>query len=98
MLGQDLDEQRRPGGDGGVDTSVCANRARGRGAGARCHLEHDAGAETSAPVKRGRLQPPANHVPVIHDVVAWLVRRHHVRPNLAAAVAELAGLGEARHG
>ena len=37
-----------------------------------------------------------------HDLpetpAAWLIRRLRVRPVLAARIAELAGLGQARHG
>ena len=51
-----------------------------------------------AHAERGLAPPAASHRPAFNnDVTTWLVRRHHVRPILAAAVAELAGLGDARH-
>ncbi len=36
-------------------------------------------------------------IPPADLAAAWLVKRHRVRPNLAATVALLAGLGERLH-
>ena len=70
-----------------------AARTRG-GVIAMTVIENTAGSNAAA---RGAQASCPSDAP-LSCATLWLIRRHRVRPNLAAAVAELAGLGEARHG